>query len=45
MYNVDLTTKLSKRFLIGPVGCEITGIAYAPDLKSFFINIPRATGR
>ncbi|HEX7819742.1 MAG TPA: PhoX family phosphatase [Sphingobium sp.] len=43
MYHVDQTTKLSKRFLVGPVGCEITGIAYTPDLKSFFINIQHPT--
>ena len=44
MYYVDQTTKQSKRFLVGPVGCEITGIAYTPDLKSFFINIQHPEG-
>ncbi len=44
MYHVDQTSKASKRFLVGPVGCEITGIAYTPDLKSFFINIQHPTG-
>ena len=44
MYHVDQTTKLSKRFLVGPTGCEITGIAYTPDLKNFFINIQHPTG-
>jgi secreted PhoX family phosphatase len=47
MYNIDISptgTKLSKRFLVGPVGCEITGIAYTPDLTSFFINIQHPTG-
>lgn len=44
MYHVDQTSKASKRFLIGPTGCEITGIAYTPDLKSFFINIQHPTG-
>ncbi|MFT3966599.1 MAG: PhoX family phosphatase [Sphingobium sp.] len=43
MYHIDQTTKLSKRFLVGPEGCEITGIAYTPDLKSFFINIQHPT--
>ncbi len=28
-----------KRFLIGPVQCEITGIAESPDGKSLFVNI------
>lgn len=44
MYHIDQTSKLSKRFLVGPTGCEITGIAYTPDLKSFFINIQHPTG-
>ncbi|NML91627.1 PhoX family phosphatase [Sphingobium sp. TB-6] len=44
MYHVDQTSKASKRFLVGPAGCEITGIAYTPDLKSFFINIQHPTG-
>lgn len=44
MYHVDQTSNASKRFLVGPVGCEITGIAYTPDLKSFFINIQHPTG-
>jgi secreted PhoX family phosphatase len=39
MYHVDLSTKRSTRFLVGPDGCEITGLAYTPDLKTFFINI------
>ena len=28
-----------KRFLTGPRGCEITGIAFTPDNKTLFINI------
>lgn len=44
MYYVDQTSKQSKRFLVGPTGCEITGIAYTPDLKSFFINIQHPEG-
>ncbi len=28
-----------RRFLTGPRGCEITGIAFAPDNRSLFINI------
>ncbi len=28
-----------KRFLVGPVGCEITGLCETPDGKSVFINI------
>ncbi|WP_033073459.1 PhoX family protein [Sphingopyxis sp. MWB1] len=44
MYYVDQVTKESKRFLVGPVGCEITGLAYTQDLKTFFINIQHPTG-
>jgi secreted PhoX family phosphatase len=28
-----------KRFLVGPVACEITGIAETPDGKALFVNI------
>ena len=28
-----------KRFLVGPAGCEITGIAETPDGKAMFVNI------
>lgn len=28
-----------KRFLVGPVECEITGLAETPDGKTLFINI------
>lgn len=44
MYYLDQTTKESKRFLVGPNGCEITGLAYTPDLKTFFINIQHPSG-
>lgn len=44
MYLVDTSTKESTRFLVGPNGCEITGIAYTPDLKTFFVNIQHPTG-
>lgn len=44
MFHVDRTTKLAKRFLVGPLGCEITGLAYTPDLKTFFVNIQHPTG-
>lgn len=35
----DPTTGEIKRFLVGPVGCEITGIAATPDLRTLFVNI------
>ncbi len=28
-----------KRFLVGPVGCEITGLAESPDGRALFVNI------
>lgn len=28
-----------KRFLVGPVGCEVTGITTTPDFRTVFINI------
>jgi uncharacterized protein len=28
-----------RRFLVGPKGCEITGITATPDLKALFVNI------
>lgn len=34
-----LGTNEYKRFLTGPNGCEITGIAFTPDNKTLFINI------
>lgn len=44
MFYVDQVTKESKRFLVGPTGCEITGLAYTPDLTTFFVNIQHPTG-
>jgi secreted PhoX family phosphatase len=44
MFYVDPASKRSRRFLVGPLGCEITGIAYPPDLTTFFINIQHPTG-
>lgn len=45
MYHVDTATGASSRFLVGPVGCEITGLAYTPDLKTFFINVQHPSGQ
>ena len=28
-----------RRFLVGPVDCEITGMAYTPDYQTVFINV------
>jgi hypothetical protein len=35
----DATTTNIKRFLVGPKGCEITGITETPDGKCLFVNI------
>lgn len=39
MFVGDPKTKTLRRFLVGPVGCEITGITWTPDMKHLFINI------
>jgi secreted PhoX family phosphatase len=43
----DATTGEIRRFLVGPVHCEITGIAFAPDGRTLFVNVqhPGAQGR
>jgi secreted PhoX family phosphatase len=33
------TADTLKRFLVGPVGCEITGLTESPDGKAMFINV------
>lgn len=33
------TAATLRRFLVGPAGCEITGIAMTPDQKTMFVNI------
>ncbi|MCW5657146.1 MAG: PhoX family phosphatase [Burkholderiaceae bacterium] len=33
------TADTLKRFLVGPVGCEITGLAETPDGKTMFVNV------
>jgi len=35
----DTATGDVRRFLTGPVGCEITGIAVTPDGRTMFVNI------
>jgi uncharacterized protein len=39
MLAVDLAQGAIKRFLVGPVGCEVTGITGTPDRKTMFVNI------
>lgn len=35
----DATPHRLRRFLVGPVQCEITGVTLTPDARSLFINI------
>jgi hypothetical protein len=35
----DPTTGEIRRFLVGPSGCEITGLTFTPDGKTMFINV------
>ena len=39
MLAVDPVNGETRRFLTGPVGCEVTGIALTPDLKTMWVNI------
>jgi len=36
---VDATPATLRRFLVGPKGCEITGITETPDGKTIFVNV------
>ncbi len=35
----DPVTQEVRRFLVGPSGCEVTGITWTPDRKTMFVNI------
>lgn len=39
MLAADPQTGEVRRFLTGPVGCEVTGVTMAPDGRSMFVNI------
>lgn len=39
MLAADPRTGEVRRFLTGPVGCEITGITFTPDQRTLFVNI------
>jgi secreted PhoX family phosphatase len=39
MLVADTRTGQIQRFLVGPAGCEITGIDWTPDGKTMFINV------
>ncbi|MFO7529139.1 MAG: DUF839 domain-containing protein [Marinobacter sp.] len=37
-------TREIKRFFVGPVGCEVTGVVTTPDVKTMFVNIQHPDG-
>jgi secreted PhoX family phosphatase len=39
MLAADVQTGEVRRFLVGPAGCEVTGVTETPDGKTMFINI------
>jgi secreted PhoX family phosphatase len=39
MLAADPRTGATRRFLVGPRGCEVTGITATPDLTTFFVDI------
>lgn len=39
MLVADVKSRKIERFLVGPAGCEITGIDWTPDGKTLFINV------
>ena len=39
MLVADLDTGELQRFFVGPSGCEVTGLAFTPDMKTMFVNI------
>ena len=39
MLACDVASGEIRRFLTGPVGCEVTGAAFTPDARTLFVNI------
>lgn len=39
MLVADTKTKAIARFLVGPSGCEVTGVTWTPDGKTMFVDI------
>jgi secreted PhoX family phosphatase len=39
MLAVDPCTGETRRFLTGPISCEVTGVVMTPDLKTMWVNI------
>jgi secreted PhoX family phosphatase len=39
MLAADPVSKEIRRFLVGPSGCEVTGVTWTPDRRTMFVNI------
>lgn len=39
MHAFDPQTGIGKRFLVGPKGCEMTGVVMTPDHRTMFVNV------
>ena len=39
VYAIDHKTGESRRFLVGPTGCEMTGLCFTPDMRTAFVNV------
>jgi uncharacterized protein len=39
MLAADVRTGEARRFLVGPVNCEITGVVCTPDMRTMFVNV------
>lgn len=44
MLAADPQTREIRRFLVGPTGCEVTGVITTPDGTAMFVNIQHPTG-
>ena len=39
MLACDVKTGQTRRFLTGPINCEITGVTWTPDMRAMFVNV------
>jgi secreted PhoX family phosphatase len=39
MLAADVATGETRRFLVGPRGCEVTGVVLTPDMRTMFVDI------
>ena len=39
MLAADVATGATRRFLVGPRGCEVTGVVTTPDMRTMFVDI------